>query len=106
MEKHERRQFLEGARDLAPSSVETTIGSAHGDRSIPDDHRYALVEVLTEGDDGIYVRTLATGDDAGITHAWEHGQENHPRPKSLRLVDLKLAEEAIADGTGEKIDFH
>ena len=106
MEKHERRQFLEGACDLAPSSVKTTIGSEHGDRSIPDDHQYALVEVLTEGDDRIYVRILATGDNAGIAHAWKHGQENYPRPESLRLIDLNLAEEAIADGTGEKIHFH
>ena len=106
MEKHERRQFLEGARDLAPSSVETTIGSAHGDRSIPDDHQYALVEVLTEDDDGIYVKTLATGDDSGILWAWEHGQENYPNPDSLRIIDLRLVKEAIAEGIGEKIDFH
>lgn len=103
MEKHERRQFLEGARDLAPSSVNTAIGE---DRSIPGEHRYALVEVLNEGEGKIYVRVLATGDGPGIEWAWSHGQGNHPNPGSLRLMDLNIAEEVIAEGLGDPFDFH
>jgi hypothetical protein len=103
MEKHERRQFLEGARDLAPSSVNTAFGE---DRNIPSEHQYALVEVLNEDEGRIYVRVLATGDGPGIEWAWAHGQGNHPSPSSLRIMDLTLAEEAIADGVGETFDFH
>ncbi len=103
MEKHERRQFLEGARDLAPSSVNTACDE---DRKIPGEHRYALVEVLTEDEGKIYVRVLATGDAPGIHWAWKHGQGNYPNPDSLRIMDMRLVDEAIANGVGEAIDFH
>ena len=94
MNAKERKEFLRNVQKSNPGEVRFVTESE-------DDHKYAVVEVISDDDDGLYVALLATANQEGICWAWEHSRKEHPCPSALLIMDMRAAQEH-----GTRIDFH
>ena len=88
MNAEERKLFAERAQGAAPEGVSVFKDSTS---NVPTEHEYAVVEIISDDEDGVLYSYVATGDAAGIHWVWGYVQENHPKPDALRILDVKAA---------------
>lgn len=96
MNAEERKLFARQAMADAPEGINVWEDQT---KEIPDGHEFAVVEILSDDEDGILFSILVTGDREGTCWAWDHVQANHPRPDSLRIMNAAAA-------MGRTIEIH
>ncbi len=97
MNLNERKVYVEEARRSAPDGLNIMEDST---QEVPREHDYAVVEILEEAEHGTTFLYVATGNREGICWAWVHAQENHPKPDSLKILDLRRL------GVQPRIEIH